>query len=248
VSDQAEQLPAEPVEPEVPEAPWLRRPRPARTREPLSRDAIVDATLRVLDGEGTSGLSMRRIADELGTGTGAIYWHVANKEQLIQLVFDRVIGELPLPEPEPERWREQLKQAARDARDLMRRYPGLAALSFGRVPLGPNSVRYLEWHLSILRAGGLPDRVAALAGDLIHLYVDAFAYEDCIGMKSPAGEETSIGEFVGEMRSYLASLPPDRFPNITELATPLTTGGPDARFEFGLDILVEGLAAHSQRD
>jgi AcrR family transcriptional regulator len=229
---------------DIPAPPWLQaRPKRAR-RPPLSREAIIDAALRVLDCEGANKLSMRRIAEELGSGAGAIYWHVANKEQLVQLIFDRVIGELPLPEVDPERWQEQLKQAARDVRSLMLQHPGIAQLSFGTIPLGPNAVRYHEWHLSVLRAGGLPDRIAALAGDLIHLYVDAFAYEECLGIPSPTGAD---GDWVGAMRSYLASLPPDRFPNITELADEITAGSRDERFEFGLEILIGGLAAHSGR-
>lgn len=238
---------AEPTEPGIPEPPWLKPPRATRHRTPLSRDVIVDAALRLLDRDGASGLSMRRLADELGSGAGAIYWHVANKEQLIQLMFDRVIGELPLPEVDPSRWQEQIKQAARDARDAMTDHPGLAELSFGRIPLGPNAVRYFEWHLSVLRAGGLPDRVVALAGDLIHLYVDSFSFEECVGISAPSGEESSVADFIGQLREYFASLPVDRFPNITELADELTTGGPDVRFEFGLDILVAGLAAHAQK-
>jgi len=233
--------------PEVPEPPWLRA-RPRRTRPPLSRDAIVDATLRVLDREGASGLSMRRIAEELGCGAGAIYWHVENKEQLIQLVFDRVIGELPLPEVDPERWQEQVKQAARAERKVMRQHPGIAQLSFGRIPLGPNAIRYFEWHLSLLRAGGLSDAVAALAGDLMNLYIGAFAYEEYVGLRAPSGDEAAGEEFIGEVRAYLASLPAERFPNLTALASEITEAGPDERFEFGLDILLGGLVVRSQEE
>jgi AcrR family transcriptional regulator len=236
---------AEPSDLEVPEPPWLRA-RPRRTRAPLSREAIVDAALRVLDCEGASGLSMRRIAEEIGSGPGALYWHVANKEQLIQLVFDRVIGELPRPEVDPARWQEQLKQAARDVREVMRSHPGIAQLSFGRIPLGPNAIRYHEWYLSLVLAGGLPNHVAALAGDLVHLYVYAFAYEECVGFSAPSVDDAPVDDFVGEMRTYLASLPPESFPNVTALADELTAGGPDERFEFGLEILVSGLAAHAR--
>lgn len=227
---------------DVPEPPWLRT-KPRRTRAPLSRDAIVDGALRVLDCEGASGLSMRRIAEELGCGTSAIYWHVANKEQLIQLVFDRVIAEVPLPEVEPARWQEQVKQAARDVRGALQRHPGIARLAFGTIPLGPNALRYHEWHLSVLLAGGLPDQAAALAGDLIHLWVYAFGFEECLGLPVPVGGGE---EFVGAMRAYLASLPPERFPNTSGLAEQITTPGRDERFEFGLEIMVGGLAAQAR--
>lgn len=232
----------------APEAPWLAPPRKRRARPQLSRDVIVDAALRLLDGDGAAGFSMRRLAEELGVGAGAVYWHVQNKEQLLQLVFDRVIGELPMPEPEPDRWREQLKQAARDERDMMTRHPGIAQLSFGRIPVGPNAVRYMEWHLSLLRAGGLTDRVAALAGDLVYLYIGAFSFEECIGLAVPADEGGSVHDFIGELRAYFASLPADRFPNLSELAGALVAEGPDARFEFGLDVLLDGLVAQSDRE
>ena len=238
----------DPIEVEVPEAPWFRTTRASRARAPLSREAIVDAALRVLDREGAQGLSMRRIGEELGSGAGALYWHVENKEQLIHLMFDRVIGELPLPQVDPLRWQEQIKQAARDVRGAMRLHPGLAELTFGRIPLGPNAVRYFEWHLSVLLAGGLPDRVAALAGDLIHLYVDSFSYEECVEFVPPSGADGTAADFIGELRAYFTSLPPELFPNITALAEPLTSGGRNERFEFGLDILVAGLASHSQGD
>jgi AcrR family transcriptional regulator len=235
-------------QPEVPEAPWLRPPRKPRERVPLSRDAIVEAALRLLDREGAHGFSMRRLADELGVGAGAIYWHVENKEQLLQHVFDRVIGDLPMPRPDQKRWREQIKQAARDEREMMTRHPGIAQLSFGRIPLGPNAVRYMEWHLSILRAGGLSDRVAALAGDMLYLYIGAFSFEECLGLAVPTGGDGSAHDFIGQLREYFASLPADSFPNISQLAGELTSGGPDTRFEFGLDVVLDGLVAQSQRE
>jgi hypothetical protein len=104
----------------------------------------------------------------------------------------------------------------------------------------------MEWHLSILRAGGLSDRVAALAGDLIYLYIGAFSYEECLGLALPTEDDASVHDFIGQLRDYFASLPADRFPNISELAVELTSGGPDVRFDFGLDVLLDGLVARSQ--
>ena len=60
----------------------------------------MDAALAVLDAVGMDGLSMRRVAQELGTGAASLYWHVRNKDELFQLVFDRVTREIVLPEPD----------------------------------------------------------------------------------------------------------------------------------------------------
>lgn len=228
------------------EPPWLSaRRRRRRSRPPLTRDAIVQAALRVLDREGLEGVSMRRVAEELGTGAASIYWHVANKDELLGLVFDRVVGEVELPPPDPARWQRQLKELAREARRVLASHRDIARWSLGRIPMGPNMLRLSEWQLALLRAAGLPDRVAALAGDLLGLYLGAHAYEQTLGLASPTGEPLPPEEVIAMIGGYLSSLPPNRFPNIVELADELMSGGPDERFEFGLDVLIRGLAAQA---
>jgi AcrR family transcriptional regulator len=231
----------------APEPPWLRsRARPATgARAPLSRDAIVEAALRVLDRDGLDGVSMRRVATQLGTGAGSLYWHVANKDELLGLVFDRVAGDVELPPPDPQRWQEQYKQVAREARRVLKAHRDIARWSLGRIPMGPSTLRIGEWQLALLRAAGVPDLVAALAGDLFGLYVGAHAFEETLGLASPTGEELSPGETIAMIRGYLASLPPARFPNTVELVDQLMASDSDERFEFGLDVIVRGLAAHA---
>jgi hypothetical protein len=97
--------------------------------------------------------------------------------------------------------------------------------------------------IGILRAGGLPDQVIAYACDLLPLYAMAVAYEESLyGNEVDSPEEVSA--YVESMRAYFAGLPPARFPNIVALAAALTAGDADGneRFEFGLDVLVRGLA------
>jgi AcrR family transcriptional regulator len=205
----------------------------------------VTAALAVLDREGLDRLTMRRVAEELGTGAGALYWHVANKEELLHLLIDRVLGELELPEPDPSRWQEQLKELAREMRRLLKRHRDVARVTLGRIPMGQNLVRFTEWQLTLLRGAGLPDSAAALTGDLFALYVGAFVYEESLPMVSPADEHASPAEFIAMMHDYLASLPPDRFPHTVSLADDLMSGDRDERFEFGLDVIVRGLGAWS---
>ena len=100
---------------QIPPPPWQRLPdrQARRRREPISRDAIVAAAVRLLDREGLAALSMRRLADELGAGAASLYWHVGSKDGLLDLVLDEIIGEQQVPDPDPPRWREQLKEVAR---------------------------------------------------------------------------------------------------------------------------------------
>src|SRR5712691_2216396 len=214
---------------EIPEPPWRAAKRRSAPRVALDRDAIVEAALAVLDRDGYDGLTMRRVAEQLGTGAGALYWHVANKEELLQLLIDRVSSEIELPEPDPARWQEQLKEFAREMRRVLKRHRDVARITLGRIPIGPNLVRFVEWQLSLMRAAGVPDRTAALVGDLLALYVGAHVYEESLPFASPSGDDAPPHQFVAMIRDYFASLPADRFPNTVALADELTSGGPDER-------------------
>jgi len=231
----------------IPEPPWKAAPRQRPTRAPLTREGIVDAALRVLKREGADGLSMRRVAEELGTGPASLYWHVANKDELINLMVDRVASEIELPRPDPERWEQQLKDWMLQARQVFKRYPGVAGLTLGRIPVGPNLVRWTEWLLALLRGAGIPDRIAAYAGDLGGLYLGATTYEEGMPLPSPTGQDLPPDEIVAMFRSYYQSLPADQFPNVHATLDELFSGGPDERFELGLDVLIRGLASYIQR-
>jgi AcrR family transcriptional regulator len=231
----------------VPDPPWQAAPRARPARAPLSQDAIVHAALRVLDREGSAGLSMRRVAEELGTGPASLYWHVANKDALINLIIDQVAGEVALPEPDPDRWQEQLREWLLGVRRVFERHPGVAALTLGRVPTGPNVLRWAEWTLALLRGAGIPDRIAAFAGDLLGLYLGATGYEAAMPpMTSATGEPLSVEESVATIRGYFASLPADQFPNVVATVDELVGGGPEERFGLGLDVILRGLASYAR--
>jgi AcrR family transcriptional regulator len=231
----------------VPDPPWQAAPRPRPARAPLSQDAIVHAALRVLDREGSAGLSMRRVAEELGTGPASLYWHVANKDALINLIIDQVASEIPLPEPDPDHWQEQLKDWMLGVREVFGRHPGVAGLTLGRVPTGPNVLRWAEWTLALLRGAGIPDRIAAFAGDLLGLYLGATGYEAAMPpMTSATGEPLSVEESVATIRGYFASLPADQFPNVVATVDELVGGGPEERFGLGLDVILRGLASYAR--
>src|SRR5215210_7818198 len=123
-------------EPGLPPPPWQRVPeRPkGRRRDPLTREGIVAAALKVLDEHGLAGFSMRRVAEELDTGAASLYWHVGSKDGLLDLVLEEVIGEQvgDIPEPDPNRWQEQLKDVARAMRQTILRHRDIVEISIGR--------------------------------------------------------------------------------------------------------------------
>jgi AcrR family transcriptional regulator len=231
---------------DVPEPPWRTAPRPG-ARTPLTREAIVEAALRVLDSDGIDSLSMRRVGEELGTGAASIYWHVRNKEQLLQLVFERVTEEAKLPEPDPARWQEQLRDFAHRMREVLNSHRDVARLSIGRIPAGPTLAVYSEWLFALLKPVGIPDQVIAYLGDLFGLYVGAYAFEESLGASSFTGGDLSPEQFFSMLRDYVLSLPEERFPHTRRAVDLLFGGGPDERFAFGVDLMLRGLATYATK-
>jgi AcrR family transcriptional regulator len=190
---------------------------------------------------------MRVVAAELGTGPATLYWHVGSKDGLIDLVVDRVFGEIELPAPDPERWQEQMKELAIAARQVFHKYRGVGALTLGRISTGPTVIGWIEWMLALLREAGIPDHIAAYAGDLFGLYMGAIALEEATPLASPTGEDVGPQEIVAMIRDYFESLPTDRFPNIRATVDLLTLPDPDQRFELGIDVLIRGIASYRER-
>jgi AcrR family transcriptional regulator len=233
--------------PQPPRLPSRGADRARRTprQRALSREAIVDAALAIVDTEGLDALTMRTVAAALGTGAASLYAYVASKEELVELVVDRVIGEVQFADqPDPSRWTTQLKEMAREMRRVFAGHRDLARATFGRIPLGENAVSGAEAMLALMRAGGLKDRVAAWVVDLLSLYVMGVAYEDSL-TTTTATTPDDLARFMTDMRTYFASLPTERFPNTVALADEMTSGDRQERFEFGLDVLIHGLIAVS---
>lgn len=223
------------------------RPRPERRtgrRRTLDREAVVEAALRVLDAEGLDAVTIRRVAQELGTSGTALYTYVRDKDQLIDLLLDRVIGEVDASSIAADLpWQEQVREIAREMRRVMAAHRDIARATLGRVPQGENALTVMNEMLGRLRAANVPEEVIALGSDLLGLYVGAVSYEESMMEPELAEDPEWLARFVGQLRSYFEGLPPSRFPNIVELAGPLTSSAD--RFEFGLDVIVRGLASRA---
>lgn len=231
----------------IPEPAWRADPRArARPRVPITRDAIVEAALRVLDREGLEGLSMNRVAGELETGPASLYWHVRNKDELLQLLSERLAGEIELPEPDPSQWQEQLKDLGRQWRAQAHGHRDSARITLGRLPSGPTLARFTEWIFELLAPVGIPDQVIAYLGDMASLYVGAFTFEETLGLASPTGEDLPPEQIIAMLRDYLLSLPAVQFPHLHRAIGILFAGDNDERFEFGLDIIVRGLQSFAR--
>jgi AcrR family transcriptional regulator len=191
---------------------------------------------------GYAGLTMRRVANRLGTGAASLHAHVCGREELLELVFDALVGQVKLEEPDPARWREQLHRLMRDFRDTLASHYDAALAGLGRVPTAPQTLAAAEVLTGVTRAGGLSDRIVVLGFDQLILYVSASAREAGLYREADPAE---LERYFAGAHAFYASLPPDRYPVLSSVAPDMTGADGDDRFEFGLNVLIAGLEAAS---
>ncbi|WP_399881713.1 TetR/AcrR family transcriptional regulator C-terminal domain-containing protein [Streptomyces sp. BBFR51] len=211
----------------------------------LTLGRIVRAAVTVADTEGLAAVSMRRVAAELGVATMSLYRHVADKDDLLTRMMDTVIAEYPLPADPPDGWRAAIELAARQLWDLFRRHPWFApALSVTRPQMITSALPYSEWMLATLHARGLDLQSAFTA----HLMLLNYARGVAVHLESEREAEAHSGldseEWMDTQEpALLAILATGRFPALSHLAAAGYDFDLDALFEFGLQRLLDGLAA-----
>ena len=232
------------------------RARKAASAERLSADRIVEVAIDQMREHGYDAVTMRSIARELGTGPASLYAHVANRAELDQLVVGRVCSQWRVPDPDPERWDDLLRDALVELLQVYRRNPGVARCTLGMVPLEPGLLIVSERLLALLKSGDVPDQHAAWFLDVASLYVASVAVEEDIWRERHRGQdpdEAAATEHLeqevvaAEVRKVLESLPAEHFPFLTSLAATLASGSGDERFAFGVGLLVCGLKSMSKR-
>ncbi len=237
---------------ELPTPPWRRPQKGARSRTPISLERIVDEALRIVDVEGTEGVTMRRIAAELGTGPASLYAYVESREELLRLVHDRVIAEVEFPDFEAMPWKEAMRLWALHVYDVYHRHGDIALLSFAEIPTGPEALRGAEEMAAALLRAGVPERVSMWALDRLALYIGADAYEGWLlrrrfgGSTIEESEERGMAYFE-QVGAFFASLPRERFPTIVDHVGVMMGGDGNERFLFGLDLLLDGIESRIPR-
>ena len=227
------------------------RAEPRERKEPLTTERIVDTAMALMADQGYDSVSMRSLAKALNTGPASLYQHVANRDELDQLVIDRIASQLEIPEPDPERWADQLKDVLEQMHDLYHDHPGSARAAMAQIPTMEGSMRAAEGIMAICLAGGISPQASAWMCDLASLYVSAVGYEEALWVQrqnsTPPGQEPDHEQIDAEMVELWNQLPAELFPLLNKYSAELTAGDGRERFSFGIDVLVNGLAAVSDR-
>lgn len=218
-------------------SPLSRRERPAKAA--LTRAVIVETALRVIEAESVQAVTMRRIAQELDTGPASLYVYVRNRQHLLELAYDHVVGEVQSPAPGD--WRERLTRLLEANVDAIARRPGLALSSLAAVPTGPNALRMSEMVMGLLKEGGLSDQSIAWAVDLLGQLVTTRAIETNL-LTQRAGAEDVTGLFE-QVNAAFAAQQAAEFPLLTQLRPLLLAGDGAQRLHWFIQVVLNGLAA-----
>jgi AcrR family transcriptional regulator len=233
--------------------PIWARPGPGERKPAHTREQIAAAAMRIADADGIDAVTMRRVATELGAGTMTLYHYVANKQELLSLMDDAMMGELLVPDDElAGDWREGLAQVARRSHAVFKRHPWLVEHlgddDDDRGPGGPNGMRHFEQSLKVAAMAGLDD-VGRL--ELVAL-VDDYVFGHALRAREMRGEAEQGEAHVAAMLEYLqAMLATGEYPHIAELVGDdpranferfAKIAADETRFERGLQRLLDGIA------
>ncbi|HEX3545091.1 MAG TPA: TetR/AcrR family transcriptional regulator [Mycobacterium sp.] len=188
----------------------------------LHKRDVVEAATTLLDSYGIADLTMRRLARELDVSPGALYWHFANKQQLLGAVADRILQSV---DGVPGGWRHRVTGICRALRDALLSHTDGAELVSASFAAGQSQAmaRVLQRLGDAAEEAGVEPEHAELAARTVVYYVLGFTADEQSRLQWDAAGA------LGDEQSVL-------------------TEDPSARFAFGLRLLIDGIAAHSESD
>lgn len=227
----------------------------------LSVDMIIDAAIAVADAEGMAALSMRAVGERLGRTAMALYTYVPNKNELVDLMYDRALAELPTDYELGAGWRAALASWAEDTWAFYLRHPWMLQVSQARPVLGPGEFSTLETLVRILHETGLEARaLRGIVGGLTHFVRGAaqtitesrqaatatgVSDEDWWFSRSPLLEE--IAPDFSERFPMAIWIQSDSVPPPEDETTPYLERDAERNFQVGLTVLLDGIEATMKR-
>lgn len=217
----------------------------------LSRADIVDCAVAIADAEGTAAVSMRRIAKDLQVGVMSLYWYIASKEELHQLMLETVQAEIEAAEPSGD-WRADLSAYARNARAAVHRHPWAIDYMAAGPPSGPDTARNADRMIAALDGLGLDGMTLMWILMALGTYVMGAVLREIQELRwQRAWNEIEAGMTEAEVARAYAEFDrrireSDRYPHLAKILDmgidPDAPETRDERFEFGLSCLLDGIA------
>ncbi|MGC5343949.1 TetR/AcrR family transcriptional regulator C-terminal domain-containing protein [Streptomyces sp. DT171] len=225
--------------------PRTRGRAPAGGRaDALSRDIVVGAAVALLDERGERGLTFRLLAERLNTGPGALYWHVANKDELVALAADQVIGHAVATARCPDDGAAAgagLRALAVAVFDALDRHPWAAFHVTAPATLA-HTLRLFDRIGTLVARTGLPAERQFAVCTAVFYYITGVSAQ-IVAPGVTVGATTSRDAFLAETAERWAELDPAEYPFLTRATTDLRDHDDRDQFITGLDLLLNGLTA-----
>lgn len=224
----------------------LRVANPKPQVEPgLDQRQIVQVALGLLDDVGLDGLTMRGLAKRLGIQAASLYWHVRGKQELLSLLAEEICASMREPDRDLP-WRSQLEVLANEYRRVLLAHRDAArVLASSGGPSGPQRLLLTEIVLRTLLDAGFGRKDAAYAGFLLNDYVVTFVSVET--QHANTGTERALDDAAAGVQDWVEALPPNDYPSVVALADYLMEPDIDERFQFGIEILRNGLETRLAR-
>ncbi|GAA0459169.1 TetR family transcriptional regulator [Paractinoplanes deccanensis] len=226
---------------------WARPERAAKGPAPSrSRGQIAEAAVALADAEGLDAVSMRKVAAALGIGTASLYGYVAGKDELYDLMVDRVEGEDGPPPPPSGDWRADLSGMAHKIRGSILRHPWMASVAAERPSFGPNSLAWNEYGLAALDDLGLTIDEMLIASEIVQAFVRGFATRELAEQQALQRAGLDAEEWGRVLAPYVESVERSgdypRFSRVVRDAhVPHAPDRQDLIFATGLGHILDGL-------
>ena len=208
----------------------------APSRAPLSKERVLLAAIELADDGGIEAVTMRKLAQELGVEAMSVYYYVTNKDDILDGIIDIVVGEIATP-PTGIGWRAAIRASAISAHQILMCHPWACSLMMMPARVRPARVHYMEALLGCLRGAGFSPWVTLHAYHALDSHILGSTLWE-IGYTSGA---QSVGDLA---TTFLEELRLGEHPFLAEHITQHLEGSshPDrSDFEFGLDLLLDGL-------
>ncbi|MFB6718854.1 TetR/AcrR family transcriptional regulator C-terminal domain-containing protein [Kribbella sp. NPDC056345] len=202
---------------------------------PLNRERVLRAAIALADRDGLEALSMRKLGNELGIEAMSLYNHVKNKSDLLDAIVDLVLTDIEVP-PAGTPWKEAMRRRSISAHDVLVAHPWAALQIMSRFTIGPGMTKYLDSTLGRLLEGGFTVEGALDAWHTLDSHLYGFTLQEVnLPFAVEAAPDVSAQVVTG--------LDPEQFPHVTRVITHVMQSGRVEDFEFGLDLVLDGLEA-----
>jgi AcrR family transcriptional regulator len=211
----------------------------------LDRATIIAAAAELLDRDGLDGLTMRRLATELGVAPMATYRHFADRAALVDALIDDTASRIDIPAPTGD-WRLDLKAIARSLRSGLLARPALIPVVIARPALGPAAIQLAEAAYAVLVPTGFGPRTTDRAANLLFGYVLGFVALEAPRRYPVAG--ASLYASQETVQAGYAAIDPASLPFTMEVGPAASRFVDDAQFEWGLHAALDGIQARYPGD